>query len=291
MDRAELLTDREETAGECVDAGRFGTVPVVTRDCPLCAAGEPVPVAGYGVGIWRLVRCGACGFAYLDRAPDYTALHDVMAWEKTSAAELERRAELRPISFRLSRATRLRMALLPRKQMSDLVARHATAGNVVDLGCGTGWHLTRLPPAYVPFGIEISAEAAAEADRALARRGGAALNRPALLGLREFADGFFSAATLRSYLEHELQPRAVLQELRRALAPGGVAIVKVPNYGSLNRRLTGRKWCGFRYPDHLNYFTPRSLRAMAEACGYRVRFGPTDRLPTSDNMYALLIRT
>jgi hypothetical protein len=81
-----------------------------------------------------------------------------------------------------------------------------------------------------------------------------------------------------------------LRELWRTLAPGGVAIVKVPNYGSLNRRVTGRKWCGFRYPDHLNYFTPQTLRGLAEGCGYRVRFGLTDRLPTSDNMYAVLTK-
>jgi hypothetical protein len=93
---------------------------------------------------------------------------------------------------------------------------------------------------------------------------------------------------LRSYLEHELHPRAVLAELHRTLAHGGVALVKVPNYGSLNRRLTGRKWCGFRYPDHLNYFTPASLSCMATACGYEACFRLTDKLPTSDNMYAVL---
>jgi SAM-dependent methyltransferase len=290
MDRPEPAAAPPEPDSQLVDTGRFGTVRVVMRDCPLCAANDPAPVTGYGVGAWRLVRCRACGFAYLDRAPDYTALADAMAWDKTGAAELERRAEIRPISFRLSRATRIRMALLPRKQMADLVARHAMPGNVVDLGCGTGWHLARLPSAYVPFGIEISTEAAQEADFVLRRRGGCALNQPSLLGLKSFGDGFFTAATLRSYLEHETQPRAVLRELWRTLVPGGVAIVKVPHYGSLNRRLTGRKWCGFRYPDHLNYFTPKSLRAMAEGVGYRVRFGLTDRLPTSDNFYAVLIK-
>jgi len=277
-------------AGELFDTGRFGTVRVVARRCPLCDGDDSSELAGYGHGIWRLVRCSDCGFVYLDRAPDYTALYAAMAWEKTGAAELERRAELRPISFRLSRATRLRMALLPRKRMADLVARVARPGNVVDLGCGTGGQLADLAAAYVPYGVEISAEAAALADAAFRRRGGAALNQPALSGLKSFADGFFTAATLRSYLEHELHPRAVLRELWRTLGSGGVVIVKVPNYGSLNRRVTGRKWCGFRYPDHLNYFTPQTLRRMAEECGYRVRFGLTDRLPTSDNMYALLIK-
>jgi len=180
------------------------------------------------------------------------------------------------------------MRLLPRKKMPDLVARHAAPGNVVDLGCGTGTQLDGLADAYVPYGIEISSEAAAAAGRHFSPRGGRAINAPSLEGLKSFAEGFFTAATLRSYLEHELHPRAVLTELHRTLAPGGVALIKVPNYASLNRRVTGRKWCGFRYPDHLNYFTPASLARMAADCGYEARFGPTDRLPTSDNMYAVL---
>jgi SAM-dependent methyltransferase len=270
------------------DTGRFGTVRVWSRPCPLCDAEDGRPLPGYGKDIWRLCACRRCGFVYLDRAPDYEALFSAMAWEKTTVAEVERRTELRPVSHRLSKLTRARMRLLPRKTMPSLVARHAKPGNVVDLGCGTGTQLAGLSSAYVPYGIEISREAAAKAHDNFAVRGGEAINAPSLDGLRRFAAGFFTAATLRSYLEHELHPRAVLQELRRTLAPGGVAIVKVPNYASLNRRIVRGKWCGFRYPDHLNYFTPASLSRLAGPCGFHVRFGLTDRLPTSDNMYAVL---
>lgn len=70
-----------------------------------------------------------------------------------------------------------------------------------------------------------------------------------------------------------------------------MAIIKVPNYGAINRMIMGRKWCGFRYPDHLNYFTPASLRRMAEKCGYSVKSAFSQRLPTSDNMYAILKKT
>jgi hypothetical protein len=82
----------------------------------------------------------------------------------------------------------------------------------------------------------------------------------------------------------------VLKALLPRLSPGGVALVKVPNYGSINRWVMGRRWCGFRFPDHLNYFTPARLRTMAEECGYRVEFGLAGRLPTSDNMHAVLTR-
>ena len=285
------MNDAAPVAEQFYDTGRFGVVRVVARVCPLCGAEDAAARPGYGEGIWRLAECRGCGFAYLDRAPDYEALFSAMAWEKTWEAEGERRAELRPASYRISKLTRARMRLLPRKKMTELVARHARPGNVIDLGCGTGSQFNELAEAFVPFGVEISSEAAEAANRRFAERGGRAVNAPSLDGLKTFPQGFFTAAVLRSYLEHELQPRAVLTELHRTLAPGGAALVKVPNYASLNRRVTGRKWCGFRYPDHLNYFTPASLARMASECGYQPRFGLTDRLPTSDNMYAVLIRS
>jgi hypothetical protein len=67
-------------------------------------------------------------------------------------------------------------------------------------------------------------------------------------------------------------------------------VIKVPNYGSLNRIVMGRRWCGFRYPDHLNYFTPATLRRMAAKAGLDAHFGATGKLPTSDNMWAVLTK-
>jgi hypothetical protein len=52
----------------------------------------------------------------------------------------------------------------------------------------------------------------------------------------------------------------------------------------------GGRWCGFRYPEHLNYFTPETLRTMAAKAGFRISFGLAGRLPTSDNMWAALTK-
>jgi len=264
---------------------------VVGRYCPACGDGTTArPERTDTPAEWPLVRCGSCGFVYLARAPDYSALFTTMAWERTTRIEERRRAETRPYFYRLSRMTRWRMAVLPRTGLVDQIVRHARPGNVVDLGCGDGGQLDGLPEQYVPYGIEISTGIARRAHEKFSARGGQVINNSVLAGLGRFADGYFSAAVLRSYLEHELQPRAVLEALRPRLAPGGIALVKVPNYASLNRRVMGRRWCGFRFPDHLNYFTPAALRAMGEGCGYRVEFGLTGRAPTNDNMHAMLTR-
>jgi len=170
-----------------------------------------------------------------------------------------------------------------------LVKQYARPGRVIDLGCAGGDQLEGLDERFVPFGIEISAQDAQKGDALFKKRGGHVVNAPGLLGLQLFPDNYFSGATLRSYLEHELKPKEVLLELFRCMEKNGIAVVKVPNYASVNRMVRGSHWCGFRFPDHLNYFTPTSLKRMVLDCDFRIRrFNLIDRLPTSDNMWMII---
>ena len=269
----------------------FGTIPVHRRDCPLCDQSNSAEARSrYSRGTWNLKKCRQCGFVYINSAPHYELQFEKMAWETTSKLEERRRTRSHPILYELSKRTRSRMNVLPKRTVARYVTAYIKGGNILDLGCGDGAKMMTLPDSFLPFGIDISSSAAAKADSAFRPRGGYAINAPCVVGLRHFPDNFFAAASLRSYLEHETDPLPVLKELWRVLAPGSIAIVKVPNYASVNRRIMGARWCGFRFPDHLNYFTPKTLRAMAMRAGLKIRFGLTDRLPTSDNMWAVLTK-
>lgn len=275
-----------------IETRDFGVVAVRRRDCPLCDRNnDNVPATRYSDGPWNVKQCADCGFVYIDSAPHFEMQFETMAWERTSKAEERRRAEIRPISYKASKRTRFRLHLFPRHTVLGYVVEVcARGGNVIDLGCGSGQTLSEFPPSFTPFGIEISTRLAGAADVIFRQRGGYVTNAPCIEGLRGFGDGFFAAASLRGYLEHEAEPLPVLQSLQRVLAPGGIAVVKVPNYASINRRIMGRRWCGFRYPDHLNYFTPRNLSAMAAEAGFDTGFGLTGRIPTSDNIWAVLTK-
>ncbi len=206
-----------------------------------------------------------------------------MDWDTTWAVEDKRRKT--KWIYRLDLLTRWRLKL-GKPSATSLIRRHVSGGRVLDLGCGNGNR--EIAESFEPYGIEISAKSTKKADALFKGHGGYAINAPCVEGLEQFPAGFFDACFGRSYLEHEARPLDVIKGVFRVLKPGGVLVVKVPNYATLNRIVMGRKWCGFRYPDHLNYFTPRSLRSMAEKAGFMAHFRFVDRLPTDDNMWAAL---
>ncbi|HLJ65484.1 MAG TPA: class I SAM-dependent methyltransferase [Stellaceae bacterium] len=266
-------------------------IKLVHRTCPLCSTeNSGAPPSRYSLPPWNIRECVECGFVYIDSAPEYVHLAEELDWDTTYAAEAKRKAKTRKFSYKLSRITRWRMRLIHKRTPSSVILRYHGSGRIVDLGCGSGGLIADLLDTFEPYGVEISKKLAQKADMLYRQHGGRAENAPCLAGLQNFPDNYFEAAVARSYFEHEAQPLAVMEATFRVLKPGGIIVVKVPNYASLNRRLMGSKWCGFRYPDHLNYFTPGTLKRMAEKCGFSVRSGLFDKLPTSDNMWAVLMK-
>lgn len=259
------------------------------RVCPNCsqnnASSSPLPISS---GEWQVKKCSSCGFVYLENAPKYEELFKNIAWEKSSKVETVRREREHPVQDRISRVTRKRLKL-PRKNVLDLLARYAPDGPVIDLGCGNGGYMLQLAARHIPCGIEISRNLAVEGARNLAPRGGWVLNAPALQGLSAVQETDFAAVVMRAYLEHEIHPFEILREAFRVMKRGGILIIKVPNYGSINAAVMGKNWCGIRFPDHVNYFTPESLSNMVKGAGFSIdQFGLFSfRQPTSDNMWMI----
>jgi SAM-dependent methyltransferase len=194
----------------------------------------------------------------------------------------------------------VRRAVLPNRNrlfaMARAVLPRGTSLTLLDVGCGTGSLLAdiarryaRLGIAVVPLGIEISRHLAAVSGAAYAALGGKVVFAGAVDGMSEFPPESLDGIFLSSFLEHEAQPLRLLRETRRALKTAGAIVLKVPNYACWNRLLRGRRWCGYRFPDHVNYFTPRTLAILATEAGFVVaRQNFLDRLPLSDSMYAVL---
>lgn len=254
------------------------------RPCPQCGTQPFELLEEYSHAPWEIVACTACGFVYLRNPPDYSRLVHEFAWEKTRAAEAKRRKAHSPVRLGIDQATRWRANIFA-PDLGRKLRRAFAPGRVLDVGCGSG---KKVPEPFIPFGIEISEELFNTADASMRARGGRAIHAPAVEGIRQFDDRYFSGIVLRSFLEHEARPKELLMECSRVLAETGAIYVRVPNYGSVNRKVLGFKWCGFRYPDHVNYFTNASLAAMARDCGLKLRLLNPLRLPFDDNINGLL---
>lgn len=264
-------------------AGASAASRLVVRDCPICGAAPSHALAKYSREPWHLVTCDGCGFVYLKEAPAYDRLTDEFAWEKSWLEEKERRRQRNPMA-----------GLTPRRPMQNAkaskkarVAKLFGRGNVLDIGCGGD---TLVPEGFTPYGVEISDALQAQADAIMKARGGHCVHAPAVEGVASFPAGFFSGIILSSFLEHEMQPARLLAECARVLRPDGSIYVRVPNYGGVNRRVRGAEWCGFRHPDHVNYFTLDSLTELAARFGLKLRLLNPYRLPFDDNINAVLTK-
>lgn len=145
------------------------------------------------------------------------------------------------------------------------IEQRQTPGKVLDVGCGRGLLLSRLRSrGWDTIGTELSEEAAAHARH---------LGLPVLTGKLEeigFPNGEFDMVILWHVLEHVRAPRAMLQEVARILKPGGTLLVAVPNFASLEARMSGPGWFHLDVPRHLTHFTPRSLRDVLDQAGLSV---------------------
>ena len=263
-----------------------------TRDCPKCGTvNSNSPALTYSWKQWKLKSCSICEFVYLENPPGYEALVSEFAWERNHGDRSIRMKQEFPFTYHFSRVWKKFRRWLIRKpnKLAKRIKVYFPPGPVVDIGCGVGDYLAGLPEIYQPFGIEISEDLASQASERLSSRGGKIFAASAIEGLSEIKKESMSGIIMRSFLEHEREPLVLLGSAWSALSPGGAAIIKVPNYASFNRKLMGNRWCGFRFPGHVNYFTPESLRAMVESVGFQVeKFSLTDHFYLSDNMWMVV---
>jgi SAM-dependent methyltransferase len=217
---------------------------LINRSCPICDESDSALfLAKLDL---RLVRCARCSMIYVNPVPAEMAtgvFYDRAGSEYLSPEKLE--SDYADVRF--ERELCLFRARCPR-------------GLVLDVGCSSGgflWQLNRrFPGDYRILGTDVSQ---APLDHA-AKRG-----VPVARGdfLNQSFEEKFDAVTFWAVMEHLAEPKRFLQKAAAVLNPGGVCFILTPNMNSLAVRLLGVKY-RYIFPEHLNYFTPATLRKFAE---------------------------
>lgn len=85
---------------------------------------------------------------------------------------------------------------------------------------------------------------------------------------REVEDGSAACIRLNHVVEHLYEPRAVLEQLRRKLRPGGRLHLATPNPASASARVFGRHWYALECPRHAVLWRPQVLRDLLLDVGF-----------------------
>jgi 2-polyprenyl-3-methyl-5-hydroxy-6-metoxy-1,4-benzoquinol methylase len=163
-------------------------------------------------------------------------------------------------------------------------ARFAAKGNLLEFGCAYGFFLVEAAPLFERVeGIELCAEAV---DFCQSR----GLNVVRGVVDPETLRGPYDAAVGLDVIEHIPEPQQAIRLIAEKLNPGGTLLLTTGDWGSLLARAMGPKWRLMTPPQHLSFFTPKSMTRMLEAAGLRVveLSHPGKRVPMSLFAYQLL---
>ncbi len=183
-----------------------------------------------------------------------------------------------------------RILAVSRSRLARRLDRIAPPGPALDVGCGDGTLLRALAATgRLAEGIE---------------RGGSAPGIRA--GDVTEVEGGWSAIVFWHSLEHLRNPGAAVAHAAAVLAPGGVLIVAVPNWDSLQARLFGARWFALDLPRHLVHLPAAALTERLEQLGLRVErvshwrggqlvfgwlHGLVGRLPGTPDLYDAIRQT
>jgi len=257
--------------------------------CPLCGEGSATTLfeqRDFALGVpgrYALVRCPGCGLLYqnprirmdqLDLAypanyPPHSKDPDISRVARR-LGPAGRRVLAQRLGYRhldpgaLPLAGRLRSAFGGRRIVKAFVP-WVGQGRLLDVGCAMGRFMGLMQSVgWTVSGIEIDPEAAARARQVTPNVfHGDPMDA-------SFAPGSFDLVTAFHVLEHLPDPVGVLRRMLGWLAPGGIAVVEVPNVSGVGGRVFGRYWSGLEMPRHLVQFTPETMELLAERAGGRV---------------------
>jgi len=135
-------------------------------------------------------------------------------------------------------------------------------GRLLDIGCNEGRGL-RI---YAGNGFQVEGLELNERAASLARKAGFEVHT----GLLENFDPAspYNIAVLSNVLEHSLNPRRMLLDVRRVLRSGGQIWISCPNSQSWLRTVFGRHWINWHVPFHISYFNSETLRGLLADVGY-----------------------
>jgi len=228
----------------------FTALEAVT--CPICGP-NPGTDLRYNFDPFRVVTCRNCGLVFLsprltEKAIMKLYMDQAYYVSNVAGQGYDEYLEVRP-NWIKTFTKRL-----------EQVMKYQSAGRALDIGCGPGFFLEAAQSkGYDAYGLDPSEYIVKVAQEKFGEH--------VKLGLIETANypaESFDLVVAFDTFEHIYHPLEWLEHIRRVLKPGGLIAMTTPDPSSLLARISGRNWVSFKLPEHIFYWSPKTVRRALE---------------------------
>jgi SAM-dependent methyltransferase len=136
------------------------------------------------------------------------------------------------------------------------------SGRLLEIGCAYGFFLQEAGRFYDATGIEI-----ADAAVAFCRARGLSITNGVADESTLARLGMLDVIVLLDVIEHLPDPQSTLTLCRQHLNPGGIIVITTGDFASLHARMAGPRWRLMTPPQHLWFFTPKSIQRLSHSLG------------------------
>ena len=215
------------------------------KNCILCASVSLKNLKGYEEHY--LVKCQSCKFVFCEPIP--------------TERELEKHYENYGRNDYLSPLTIKRY-----HEILDSFEPYRKTNKLIDVGCGIGYFLEEAKKrGWEVFGTEFTDEAIE-----ICSKKGIKMNK-GVLNPNNYDSQEFDVITSFEVIEHINNPQEELANFYKILRKGGLVYCTTPNFNSLLRYRLKEKYNVLCYPEHLSYYTPKTLKYVFEKEGFRTK--------------------
>lgn len=232
--------------------------------CPLCGNGNFQPL--YLINTCEIARCRECQLIYTRRIPAWPS--DKFSYEEDYFQNPAfKNSDLENLFGYDIYLTDLKNLQEKFQTCLKIITRYQPSGKLLDIGCAAGIFLDLARQhRFEVLGLEPSRFASRKARELFG-----VTVIPQELREADLPAAGFDVVTLWDVIEHFSNPRAELREIERVLKPGGILGIITPNIGSLAARILKDKWLEIRrMPEHLVFFSTRTLKRLLEETGFEI---------------------
>lgn len=223
--------------------------------CPICGVDNGSTLL-FSAHPFKVVKCARCSLMFL--SPRLTEKQAIALY---SSEYFTSNFSTGYMDYSYQEYT---LRLTFRRFLKKLKKYNLTGGDMLEIGCGYGFFLSEAEGYFSSLsGTELSPSAALKAKENTS----AEIYTGGLEAIPPNAGTFDTIISL-NVIEHIYSPLSFIMSIKERLSRNGNLILATPDAGSFWFRIMKRKWPSLKAPEHIAFYTKKTLTRLLENTGF-----------------------